>query len=461
MTPLVALVTYVTLAVALFGLFARGDRAVDEGTRGDVARWLSRDGDVDWAQAFLTWFDRVFAVRERKLPGLGSVHVPAFWRSVLASFLSLFVLTLVWVINKDTLSRELRFSGPAPGFWDEASVLLLVYGSATLITNWLPDYLSLIQSRLVMERMARARSSVARMGWLALDVVGTLAVAFGALYVGTRLVLPVASKYLTVEVGCFTPELYDLGDAAEIFWAGLTWQTPPATLNYDAAGIYVWSTFLTSAWVWIYLSTGLLVRLAARARTLPRVIQGRPLRSLGLVALVAFTGVFWVHRAQSMQTRADVLVATSTAERATAERLVGELRDAGLIVRLTEFEDGEELEPQTAGAELLLVVGPTGEPATESAFALAHRQAQAGQRTRGSVAWFPIQYKKFLGDDPTLVRPIRAGYGRPAGGSTEMVEWAQGAHSLLDVQQLKVCQERFEDEWNRPAEPAEFIYFQF
>jgi hypothetical protein len=341
------------------------------------------------------------------------------------------------VLRKDTLSRDLRFREWDALPWSEMGLLLAVYGGATVISNWIPDYLSLVQSRWVMERMARCKHTLGRFGWLVVDAVGTAAVAFGSIFLGMTVLLPVASKYLTLEVGCLTPDAFDLREAWRIFVAGLTFETPPGTLNYDAAGIYVYSTFMTSLWVWITLVSGLLLRASVWLRSAASVGE-RPLRRVGLVSLVAFSGIFWTAWLGLRGREVDVVVLGTDADDAHTTAVVAELEAAGFTVRRATPQlafNG----PALHGASLVVLAfdgvsldafRPDVVARREAVQRSYDLQVRSGLRPSGT------QYQSF--------GPVEAVSRSEA--TRAVVTWARVAPSVLSPWQLRVCVERFGEE---------------
>jgi hypothetical protein len=426
MTAWTALATYLTIAAAIVGLFSGTSRSVDGRTEASIGRWLSGwkaepSGGNGWADGFLAWFDGVFRVRRVRLPVLGEVALPSLWRSIVVSFLSLLVLTIVWTLNKETLSRGFRFEGPGALPMGQVFTLGLVYGGATVITNWIPDYLSLVQSRWVMGKMARSESLPARVGWLGLDLIGTLTVAFVALYAGARLVLPLVAGELELEIGCFTPESFDLGDAWAIFIAGLTFETPPASLNYDAAGIYLYSTFLTSLWVWIYLVTGTAIRLVGLlplGRPAARAVEAAPLHVLGMFAALAFSLTFWTTWAQGSP-KPDVYIVHGQHGVQDAKDLELALEREGLSA-LTSADDTNR--DRRAEAELVVFLDD-GTPETfEYTLGPAFRQTELEVRCGHRPAGTSVVHKTGLPHQ-------------------EVVSWAKRAPSLLAGDQITECRE--------------------
>ncbi len=68
----------------------------------------------------------------------------------------------------------------------------------------------------------------------------------------------------------------------------------------DFIGIFLWSTFLTSAWIWLYVLGGLTVKTLAFVRVgldhFKRTfdIEHKPLRSIGMVCNLGITLAFLV-----------------------------------------------------------------------------------------------------------------------------------------------------------------------
>ncbi len=411
MSPGSALSVYLLLALVVLGLFL-GTRASQRAQR-QMGAWLGgapkrEDGErPDWAKAFLLWFDELFGVREVRLPILGAWHLPQLRRSILISAVSLVVLATIWVLNKETLSRPLRYEC----IWNisgldgrEPARLGVSYGGATLVTNWIPDYLSLIESRYVMGRISRTKVPLERFLWLVLDAALTLGIAFAAICGGAFLVLPLIPSNITLEVGCFTASSFTVKDAWTIFLSGLRFQTPPATLNYDAAGIYIYSTFLTSLWVWLFLLSGRLVRVAGSwGRWTPG--SERPMPKLSAGALLSLTLTFWPSWALIHEAQVDVHVLHVAKYAAEAEQISAALRAKGFSVSM-----GAE---HNSNAELVVRLLNSA----PGAWRAAEQEVNCGKRPRGSTRRFWLDARA----------PERA------------VRWAMKAPSLLKRDQLSQC----------------------
>lgn len=289
MDQLIACLAVVGFVVALFFF---GDRLLAGERKRELGGWLigelPAEARVDaLPKAFIEWFDQLFRTRSVRVLG-AELKLPSFWRSALASFLALVAASVVWIANKGGFSEP-----PTSG--TNLSLLLLLYGGVTVVTNIIPDYLSLVESRFVLGKMSQTRSLLGKLAWLGLDVVATSAIVFCFLWGSVYLLLPLVPENSLYAVGCLTQDTFDLERMIDIAIAGLTFSTPPGTINYDVSGIYIFSSFFTSFWVWLYLGSSLLVRLAQLIPGLRGFlrracrVQDYPLRVLAVVSgIVAF-----------------------------------------------------------------------------------------------------------------------------------------------------------------------------
>ena len=146
------------------------------------------------------------------------------------------------------------------------------------------DYFSIIQTRSVIGRMAKGRTPVF---WLIIDLVATTALAFSmlsAMYVsGSR----GWTGPLAASSGDFVTMILTLGQPLN---AGTDGLPPP--------GLWFYSTFVTSVWVWLYALGGLLLRGARRLDAVMGVfrrvidVEAKPIRSIGYAAVLITTLLF-------------------------------------------------------------------------------------------------------------------------------------------------------------------------
>jgi hypothetical protein len=78
----------------------------------------------------------------------------------------------------------------------------------------------------------------------------------------------------------------------DVFWKALT-------LN-DGFAVFLYSTLLTSVWIWLYVLGGSLYRITDWSRSGVHWmswmldIKKQPIRSIGFIATAAFTIVYWL-----------------------------------------------------------------------------------------------------------------------------------------------------------------------
>lgn len=413
-TPWSALGTYLTVVAAVILLFGGTARLTRPEQRQALSRILSGRSKLgegeDWAQAFLGWFDRVFAVRMVKV-GRFELPLPSFGRSVLVSFVSLLALAMVWAFNKASVLQILD-RGEVTGHVAEQSLILVaVYGGATVLSNWVPDYLSLIQSRLILGRMAKANGWITRLAWLLLDAVATGLIAFLSIYLVFKVALPFVSPYLDVEIGCFKPGSFHLDDAWDFFIAGVTFQSPPAALNYDFSGVYLYSTYLTSIWLWLYLGSAFIVRGLRLVKA-----TNASTRSIWLVTLaaVALTTIGFGLRAASVPRHLDAYIIVDAESEDEVAALVERMEQEGLQVRVDSEYDARAAKradvviPVLPSSDFYFAEPGTFQPtAAERASLEAQASVDCGERPDGALLHTTIDALERQGEIEVLLLRTR------------------------------------------------------
>lgn len=204
-------------------------------SRATLALWLMGATEDRWARQFCLLFDRTF----------GSRHFSrrCLWRSSVASILAVVALYLLF--------------GPIFGFLEGRTVAGLALWQALLIgaaVNVVPDYLSLLETRWMLQRMHRVRSVLGQAAVLAADLVFTGAIIWGGI--------------------------------ALFRWASgqalLSWVEMLAF--FSAFSIFFYSSFVTSVWSWLYCLSTWFLRLFTRT-PLGRVldVETDPAKQVALV----------------------------------------------------------------------------------------------------------------------------------------------------------------------------------
>ena len=136
----------------------------------------------------------------------------------------------------------------------------------------------------MLRRMAKGNAGTFKLfGWLLFDAVATVGIFAGALLALLLL-------------------LFSLGNDVK-FLAGVILNALLSLFGGESEdallGIFLYSTFFTSVWVWLYVFAGITVRLVYRVRGIQAFLDThlnvatRPLSVMGGVLIVVFTITYW------------------------------------------------------------------------------------------------------------------------------------------------------------------------
>jgi len=255
------------LTAGFYAFIARGDDVVRPRFRRRVSVLLLRarpsklvSGFLD---GFLALFDAIFGERHFS------------WRCFLRS--AILSVVLVLLLGSWQMAR----TGLAVPWVQELPKFFVV----ALVANLLPDYFSLLETRLVLKKMSQTSSATVVVGYMLLDIVLTSIAAAVAVVVACS---------INDDYYFYTPEVYLSPEGS--------WQDPnpfiaPLTFQ-NLSSVFAYSTYFTSIWVWLYLLSAVLVRIASNADPLSRRVvrvldfRSKPFRSLGFVCTVVLTGMF-------------------------------------------------------------------------------------------------------------------------------------------------------------------------
>lgn len=273
-----------------FGIFWLSEKVEDtvvKDTRKAVSLWIlgleMPQSLPNWSSTFAKVFDRIF----------GEKHLSwkCFLRSCIASHLSVIILFLLYfgiVVRPLALKGQIRLN--LAYFVDDN--LLLLY---MIPLNVVFDYFSLLESRFVIRWIARSSSNIRAFIFLVIDLIVTGFIALLAIWVGLTFLIPL---FFSIDM-----EFYlSIGYVWRTFWAGLRFTNAANTIFPISSfwGVYIHSTLFTSMWVWLYVLSGLIVRLVRPAfggiNWFKRVfdIENKPLRSLGYVSVLFVTLIYFI-----------------------------------------------------------------------------------------------------------------------------------------------------------------------
>lgn len=264
-------VALVALATLIWKVLADRDEDCPAQTREDLSKWLRRADPEAWADvmscSLRDLFDTVFG---KRLIAWKFVR-----NSFIASIASVAVVTLMWYAIRPAEFLAFVTEGSML-----TSIVALLFGS--IIFNLIPDLISLIQTRWVLGQVRRSSSRSLRVliGWLAADLVLTTVVAVGA--------------FAVIYSWLRTPDL------REIVRTLTESVLPMHASDWKAAsfGIWFYSTYFTSVWVWLYGASTLLVKVGALGKLTLHVamklvdVSKKPFRCIAVLSIAIITMAF-------------------------------------------------------------------------------------------------------------------------------------------------------------------------
>lgn len=270
--PLGLLGGSVLFGIALYLAFRFCDDFFPPQVKREVAFRLQDTRTRPWPHIVVDMMDRVLVGKEPR-----GRWRPIFWRSTVLSFLCFLVIFFSLLMSSASFRRYLNVVNGGEGLGN--------LGMFFLIFNPIVDYISAIETRLVLRVMGRRRG----VGWLltlsSLDLIATAALV---------VVLFTAILYLMAWWRTFgsnsslppTP----LSEAI-VETIGIIRSEHPSDKVFR---IYVYTTFATTVWTWLYLAAEGMFRVLPAVRRFCPVKQ-KPFRSIGLaVALLGGAGWFAV-----------------------------------------------------------------------------------------------------------------------------------------------------------------------
>ncbi len=289
---------FVSIIIPVFGIM---EAVASQNLRMRLADGIIRVGtptaltSIETPQPFVRIFDRVF----------GEKHLTpkCAWMSIIASLAAVAFLTILWaLINPNAWQHFLEYSqeiikttslGNIPTPWGLLSEVLspgisaaIVFFALAAMLNLLPDYISLLETRLILNRVLHNPNKKQLFKVLILDA-GFNAFIFA--FFGVALSLFLMNLLLDANIG-----------AVEFFiviWRCLTFQT----IGEIPFWILFYSTFFTSALLWLFMLANFLARLLfslgliGNRIIMSLKIEEYPICSSGIILIIFMTIILAVY----------------------------------------------------------------------------------------------------------------------------------------------------------------------
>jgi hypothetical protein len=270
----------------VYGSFFFVEALLYDRTKFEIALWLvgiSAERTVPWPDTVAKMFDKVF----------GKLHLSwkCFSRSCFGSLVTVAAVLLflyaksgghLWnrSIRNLSFSYENSTGLVRKTLMNPAEALALAIAIAVTL-NLTTDYCSLLKTRRVLSWMANTPSALATGGLLVGDFVFSYVCGGACLQVGrlsTRMI------YLGTAPAYMRDDVIDLIFDQSVFY-----------------GIFFYTAFMTSGWIWFYVGSGFLLKAARRFDvrfqwfTRKFDIERRPLSNIGFIAGALAVVLYWSH----------------------------------------------------------------------------------------------------------------------------------------------------------------------
>ena len=249
----------------------------------DLSYWIT-----NWPKSFAEMFDHIFDTNH--------FTWKCFKRSCLASFVSVLAVTIIWWSLYPDQFRMFFIGGGLLG------VIFSVYLVSTVI-NIIPDYISLLETRWLIQIMSLNSRLIIIVLLLVCDVLFT-----SLIFIFSVALFMAAAKLFTLflpgttSLLAYSPDpirgilerVLALEMTPKAYWEWLShFLTNSVPLTTDirgepSPGIWFYSTFFTSVWAWLYAFSGVSTKIAIKLfegfRVFRKIfdIQNKPLRSMSL-----------------------------------------------------------------------------------------------------------------------------------------------------------------------------------
>lgn len=260
----------------IWALFERGEKVMSKDNFNKLSRWLRNDNTTDsnaeWPLIFISVFDSIF----------GKKHFAwrCFSRSAIASISTVIVLFSLYVAS--------LYKDPEFEFSIEYGFILVFLG-ITIILNIIPDYFSLLQTRILINLMPNY-NLFGKMLVVIVDLILTFTIFMLGLFI----------FQIMFTLFLFGDNLFERLSIIEQFNYVLN------NLFFTTDGIdlpiavWLYSTFFTSIWIWLFFISSMVIKtLNSMGIGIKKIgkffnTKEKPLSSLGFMAMILVTILFAV-----------------------------------------------------------------------------------------------------------------------------------------------------------------------
>jgi hypothetical protein len=289
LTILAYCVAWAGIISGIWLLFSKAEETLKPEVRTAISNWLSNlnpgGKSTNWPTTFAAVFDNVFS---KKLSSFRCILI-----SYIVSIIAVIILTIIWLaINPEGFYFV---------FKADVKTKILQCLLFLCMFNFSADFFSLLVTRYIISKMSKTSSTTKTIGYLAIDFSVTIIVF---------VVVAEAFLFFVAMLHSYFPKWYTsrghevfeykqmIAYLIELFQYGIFFKSSDDSV--PTLGVYFYSTFFTSIWVWVYVMSGLAVKVGVMSSELlistRRIfdIEKKPLRSMGYVCMVIVSIIFLV-----------------------------------------------------------------------------------------------------------------------------------------------------------------------
>ena len=270
------------LLITISGVFWKADDAFSEEFKEEIAlHLLCLDISItvkSWPNYLASLFDNIF----------GEKHLSwkRFSRSCAASVI-FYLLILMMCISISGVSAFLP--------WENNIEELLLSSVLFIVVNLIADYLSLIETRMIIGEMCKYDHPITVILFIFIDIFLTLSIFTLSVLMASFILFAISKITHTIITPILSIFYYIFG---RYYLEGIV-----KTLmfkDYLPISVATYTTFITSVWIWLYALSQMLIRLSARAEPLLETIkhilpiETRPFRSIGIISGFIVCCLYWI-----------------------------------------------------------------------------------------------------------------------------------------------------------------------
>ncbi|WP_089725733.1 hypothetical protein [Candidatus Thiosymbion oneisti] len=278
MKLLTIVASWASITGGVIALFSLAEKVTQDSAKERVSAWLKNikmpASTDNWAAEFGRMFDAIFGERH--------LSIRCFLASSVASVLSVVIISILIANIMPNEIKEAMLRAIENSYGSLIGGYLILVG----LVNLLPDYVSLLETRLVISIIGSS------------DKPSTIAVAILLDAFATLLIWLISILLFSTLLAWLFLEPNSWWSAIQIIWEELlglsSIELPIDYLLITLAG----STYFTSVWIWLYLAGGGAVKLYYFLTSKTKLffsfldLERRPFLSLGFAACILITILF-------------------------------------------------------------------------------------------------------------------------------------------------------------------------